>query len=276
MQECATAARNFKISLKGKGKRMRKKSGIFIMAVIFSALIAGTASATPSTQIWIPSTDIQAFKTIHIGFDDYIRTQKNPDGTYAPIVFDTGITAGVLPFEKVQAEIGIDYIRYGTTYDDNPIYFNAKVGVPEDAFFKYQPAVAVGIYNVGTRGGNIIHNTQQDIGYGLVAKTIPVIGRLSVGGYWANANNVNFKDHHGNTDNAGVLASWDRTLTEISDKLWAAVDYQSGNNAYGALNFGVSYAFSKNVSVIVGYDIYARKATGGQPTFTTQVDINFP
>ena len=255
---------------------MREKVVILLLGGLFSALVSGTALATPSTQIWIPSTDIQPYKTLHLGIDDYIRVQKNPDGTYAPIVYDAGITAGVLPFKKIQAEVGIDYIRYGTTYDDNPVYFNAKLGVPEVAFFKWQPAVAVGIYNVGTRGGSIIHNTQQDISYGLIAKTLPVIGRLSVGGYVGNGGNVNFKDQNGNTDNSGVLASWDRTMSEISDNLWMGVDYQGGNNAYGALSFGASWAFSKNVSVLVGYDIYNRKATGGQPTFTTQLDINIP
>jgi hypothetical protein len=256
---------------------MRLMKKIVLQLFILLVATAGTAMATPSTQIWIPSTDVQAFKTVHLGFDTYIRTQKNPDGTYAPAIWDGGVTVGVLPFEKLQMEVGIDYIRYGATaYDDNPVYFNAKLGTPEASLFKYSPAIAVGIYNVGTRGGDIAHNTQQDIVYGLVAKTFPYVGRISAGGYVGNGGNINFKDHHGDTDNSGVLLSWDRVMTEISDKLWLAVDYQGGNNAYGALNFGASWAFSKNVSVIGGYDIYTRKATGGQPTFTVQVDINFP
>ena len=79
-----------------------------------------------------------------------------------------------------------------------------------------------------------------------------------------------------NRPTTGVLLSWDRTMSEISDKLWLAVDYQSGKSSLGALNFGVSWAFSKNVSVIFGYDIYNKTKTGGNNTFTTQVDINFP
>jgi hypothetical protein len=257
---------------------MMKYAKIATLALALCLMVAGSAMATPSTQIWIPSTDIQAYKTLHLGIDNYVRTKKNmPAGTYSPDIYDAGITAGVLPFEKVQMEVGVDFIRYGVTaYDDNPVYFNTKLGTPENSFFAGQPAVAVGIYNVGTKGGDLAHNTQQDIAYGVVAKTLPVVGRLSAGGYLANSANVNFKDHLGNNDNSGVLLSWDRTMTEISDKLWMGVDYQGGNNAYGALNFGVSWAFSKNVSVILGYDIYNRKATGGQPTFTTQLDVNFP
>ena len=262
---------------------MKTRLKVLLVAAAMVVMAAGTAMATPSTQIWIPSTDIQPYKTVHFGFDTYIRTQKNPDGTYAPIIWDGGVTAGVLPFQKLQMEVGVDYIRYGVTaYDDSPVYFNAKLGTPEDSLFKYSPAIAIGIYNVGLRGGDVFHNTAQDISYGLVARTFPIIGRLSVGGYVGNGGNINFKDYHlesngvGHTQNSGVLASWDRTMSEISDKLWLGVDYMGGNNAYGALNFGASWAFSKNVSVLAGYDIYNRKATGGQSTFTLQVDVNFP
>ena len=105
----------------------------------------------PSTQIWIPSTDIQAYKTLHLGIDDYIRTKKNPDGTYSPITYDAGLTAGVLPFEKIQMEIGIDYIRYGVSAaDDDTRYTSTRSWrTPEDSMFKWSPALAIGIYNVG-------------------------------------------------------------------------------------------------------------------------------
>ncbi|HEY7586930.1 MAG TPA: hypothetical protein VH866_10520, partial [Candidatus Deferrimicrobiaceae bacterium] len=59
-------------------------------------------------------------------------------------------------------------------------------------------------------------------------------------------------------------------------KLWLAVDYQGGKNAFGALSFGASWAFAKNTSVIFGYDVYNNKDRAGQNTFTVQLDINFP
>lgn len=260
-----------------------KKLKVLILTALLISVGSTVALATPSTQIWIPSTDIQPYKTIHLGIDNYIRVAKDgvpgnaTFGQYWPVVSDIGLTAGVLPFEKLQMEVGIDYIRYGVTaYDDSPIYFNAKLGTPEGSLFKYSPALAIGGYNFGLRGGDIAHNTQQNIVYGLAAKTFPVIGRLSAGYYVGNSENVSFKDHHGKTQPDGVLLSWDRAMTEISDKLWLGVDYQGGDNACGALNVGASWAFSKNVSVLVGYDHYNRKATGGQPTFTVQVDINYP
>ena len=244
---------------------MKKMVKSLALAMTLSMTAAGVAFATPSTQIWIPSTDIQAYKTVHLGFDNYIRTTSNGGGANT---YDAGITAGILPFEKIQAEIGIDYMEAGTNSvaDKNPIYFNGKLGTPEDSLFTFSPALAVGIYNTGTKAGV----TGQNIVYGLAARTLPIIGRISAGGFHGAENVL------GSGMNNGVLLSWDRTMSEISDKLWLAVDYQSGNSFMGAFSFGAAWSFSKNVSVILGYDIYNNVATGGKNTITTQVDINFP
>ena len=48
--------------------------GIFTLITLFALNLA--INATPSTQIWIPSTDIQGFKTFHLGIDNYTRTDK--------------------------------------------------------------------------------------------------------------------------------------------------------------------------------------------------------
>lgn len=249
---------------------MKKFVRHLFSVLLLSTISAGVAMATPSTQVWIPSTDVQAFGTAHLGIDNYVRTtsKRNQLNTY-----DMGLTFGVLPYEKLQSEVGIDYMESGsnTGTDQHPIYFNAKIGTPEDALFKYSPALAVGIYNAGTQT-NGASKTSQNIAYGLAARTFPVIGRISAGGYHAARSSAAFSGFV----NDGLLLSWDRTLTELTDKLWIGVDYLSGNNANGALNFGVSWAFSKNVSVIFGYDIYNNVNSGGKNTFNTQLDINFP
>ena len=46
--------------------------------------------------IWIPSTDIQKWASLHLNYDVYARPSKNT-------VLVLGPTAGVLPFDKVQA-----------------------------------------------------------------------------------------------------------------------------------------------------------------------------
>ncbi|HEY5590094.1 MAG TPA: hypothetical protein VIK55_03655 [Paludibacter sp.] len=260
---------------------MKKMKVLAICAIALFSTI-NVAMATGSTQIWIPSTDIQGFKTVHLGIDNYIRTQKDANGVYGSGMYDMGITTGISPFSKVQAEIGIDYLNMGDNnaldaknYDLNPIYFNGKIAMPEDSIFKGAPAIAVGAYNFGLKSGL----TNYNIVYALIAKTIPVVGRISVGYYTGNKNLL--VDENGNAANSGLLLSWDRAMTEISDKLWLAVDYQGGKNYLGALNLGFSWAFSKNVSVIFGYDIYNNQKAFyntnnvNANSFTTQLDINF-
>jgi hypothetical protein len=230
--------------------------------------------STPSTQIWIPSTDFQKWKTMHLGLDSYLRTKIN-DSRGAGITC-VGFTAGILPFEKFQGEIGVDYLYMGDNiYDDYPIYFNIKIGMPEDGMFKNSPAIAVGGYNLGLKKDL----TNYNIVYGVIAKTLPIIGRLTAGYYIGNEKIL--IDQNLQKANRGILLSWDRPMTEISDKLWLAVDYQGGKNYLGALSFGASWSFSKNVSVIFGYDIWNNKKVNyntndqNANTFTVQVDINF-
>ena len=277
--------------------RIRNASRIVLAAVLLCAVFAGAAGATPSTQIWIPSTDIQPYKTFHLNIDSYVRTKKEPsnnvgyfgiaDGSALGPMYIIGPTVGVLPFEKLQAEVGFDLMWGGGNtpagLDKYPFYGHFKVGTPEDNTWK--PAVAVGMSNIGLKKGEVRNGvytktgTDAGIYYGLVAKTLPVIGRLSVGYYGLNkkASVAGVYDINGaKGDDSGLLASWDRTMSEISDKLWLAVDHQGGKNAYGATSVGLSWAFAKNVSVIFGYDIYNNKARAGQNTFTVQVDINFP
>jgi hypothetical protein len=164
-------------------------------------------------------------------------------------------------------EAGVDYRHAGAdAADDNPWYFNAKIGAPEDALFKGSPAVAVGGYDFGTE----TDVTNSNIVYGMVARTLGKLGRISVG--YFQGNDKVLLDANGEADEKGVLLAWDRTLSEISDKLWVAVDYQGTDSAYGALNFGVAWKFAPNVGVIFGYDIYNNSDL--EPTTTFQVDID--
>jgi len=238
-------------------------------AAAIVALASSSALATPSTQIWIPSTDAKDFKVVHVDIDNYARfSSKNNDGTNVNI-YNIGLSAGVLPLENLKLEIGVDFLKQSTSYDDHPFYFNAKLATPEGAFgIKELPAFALGGYNLGT-----VSATEQNIVYALTAKTLPVVGRLSFGGYTAD------KDALGSTSDQGILASWDRSMPEISDKLWLAVDYMSGKNLNGAVSVGGSWAFSKQVSLIVGVVVFNPAQDvkpGGKPALTTQLDINLP
>lgn len=257
-----------------------------LMAAAITASLATVAMATPSTQIWIPSPDVKGFKEVNFGIDYYGRFSSKADA--GPNYYDAGVTVGVSPLENIKLEVGVDYLtsnlQNDNAFDSHPIYFNAKLGTPEDAFgIKGLPAFAVGIYNLGTVDKpETVGSTRQNIVYGLVGKTFPVIGRISAGGYYGSERALK-TTYNPSKNNSGVMASWDRSMTEISDKLWLAVDYMSGNNANGALSVGGSWAFSKNVSLLVGtvfFNPFYKPSTtgdlpGGKPAFTTQLDINF-
>lgn len=217
------------------------------LLLVFALLaIVSVCHATPSTLIWIPSTDIQPDRTWHLGIDNYFTPT---DGFRSAT--DIGPEYG---FAKGRAEAGIDYLG-GT---DSPFYLNAKYLLLCET--ENHPALAIGAFNFGFERDV----TDFNMLYALGSKTCGPV-RLTAG-YC-----------HGNKDALGVdpnmlLAGIDGYLTK-DKKWWGAVDYQSGNNAFGAFNFGVSYAFAPNVSVIVGYDMY--NATGADDTVTTQLDINF-
>lgn len=243
----------------------RKIMRLAALAVVVVALAAPGAHATPSTQIWIPSTDTQPMGTVHVGVDNYTTVfKKTEDGGHSAPT-DFGFTVGVVDTAYIGAEVGLD-LREQSDY---PMYLNAKLQLKEDSITKYFPAIAFGVYDMGTESGKNDFN----IAYLLAAKTLPVIGRITLGYYVGNEDML--KDASGGKENDGFMASFDRTLAEIDDRLWLAIDYMDGNNAYGALSFGLSWRFSNQVSAIVGYDIYNDKDVAGENTVTVQFDIDF-
>lgn len=266
-----------------------------IKKVIFSfalcALSFNFAYATPSTHIWTPSTDIQPYKKIHVTADTYTPTtgkSTNSDNydqhNYVQQVY--GLTFSLLsdkpeenlfgkfwsPLGKTMAETGFDYKKgYGPFYDSTPWYFHFKLGVPEAAYFKNMPAFAVGSYDMGTRS----QRTNYNVWYFKGAKTL-VLGRLNLGRFSAGyfrGNGRLLRDKNGLRDNNGPMFAWERTMSEISDKLWLCVDYQGTQSSYGALNLGFSWAFTKDISAILAYDIYNNRNL--TDTITFQLDVNF-
>jgi hypothetical protein len=203
--------------------------------------------------------------------DVYIPVNKNSDGTQPNTITNTGLTFGILPFNKLRAEIGADYKTGYGNLDSYPVYFNCKAAIPEDSYGPYFPALAIGLYDIGTAR----NKTDFNIIYGKAAKTIKVkdlnLGRFSVGYFWGNGDLL--LNGQGERDNHGVLAAWERTMTEISDKLWVCVEYQGTESGYGSLNLGTSWTFNKYVSVLLGYEFYNNRSLAD--TVTIQLDINF-
>jgi hypothetical protein len=224
------------------------KKLLFVICLLVFA-VASPAAATPSTAVWIPSTDIQPADKVHFGIDNYF-TAKSLQAGESTGAFTTP-TYG-LTFGFNNGEAGIDYVAG----QRDPLYFNFKFKLAGKAPSDLN--VVAGVYNIGTT-----KTTNQEVKYILTSVTDANNWRYSLG------YGVGRKDALG-TDNKMLLASIDK---QLNDKWWVCVDYQSGKSVLGALNIGFSYAFAPNASVLIGYDIYNDRNL--KNTITTQLDINF-
>ncbi|MDO8603277.1 MAG: hypothetical protein Q7O04_05465 [Candidatus Omnitrophota bacterium] len=243
---------------------------IMFSVVSFCLFIVSQCYATATTHIWAPSTDVQGYKKWHLTSDFYVPAESNSSGVRPNTITNFGLTVGVLPFEKLNAEVGFDYKSGYGDLDDYPWYFNAKAGIPEYAYGKFFPALAVGIYDVGTKE----NKTASDIVYAKVAKIFSAgdlsLGRVSLGGF---SGDGDILLHGDKKDNKGLLFAWERPMPEISDKLWVCLEYQGTRSSYGAWNAGFSWKFADNVSGLFGYDFYNDKDLAD--TYTVQLDIDF-
>jgi hypothetical protein len=143
---------------------------------------------------------VQPFTSFHLNSDVYFRARAEPNGATKPPFYWLGPTVGILPWEKLHAEVGFDLWFQGVAdLDTYPVYFHGKVGSPEDTVFRWWPAIAAGVYNLGVKSGL---NT-MDIVYGIVGHSVPYGGRFQLGYYWSpfggstTPNNLAFVDENG-------------------------------------------------------------------------------
>lgn len=251
-----------------------KRPGAPILSVLVLSVclpICGTnAYATASTHIWAPSTDVQAFNVWHITADMYAAVRDDAAGNRIPTITNVGLTVGFLPLKRVNMELGFDHKSGLGALDSYPMYANVKMGVPENALGNGSPAMAAGVFDVGTKSDA----TDYNVVYGEIARTFSVggasLGRFSAGYFTGNEKLL--LDGKGEKDNSGLLAAWERTVTEVSDKLWLCVEYMGTESVYGSINIGASWKFADNVSVLGGYEIFNNDDF--VDTATLQVDID--
>lgn len=248
---------------------------ILAFSLLVLILAPGAAYGTPSTTFWTPMTlDIQPYRVVHLGMDNYFSTKASPTGSLATDF--TSPTLGVLPFNRLQMEVGADY--FANT--PHPWLFNAKMGAPENTWFKGQPALEVGIFDMGRK--THANRADLDILYGVVGKSIGPIGRFSIGPYIGN--HAALVSSSGKPENAGFMVAFDHGLIPIKDKSGAvdynklvfAIDYASGKNAIGGGGCGFYYYFTKNISLLVGPTFFNDAGINGRWKVSVQLDINLP
>ena len=130
------------------GKKLKLPNKLlFALSIVCLHLDSALVEATPSSTFWtVCTTDVLTTGVLHLGVDDYF-TVFNERGHGQSLPTDVTIPEyGLFTWCDVSAEAGIDYLG-GT---DDPLFFNAKIGLPEDKLFKHAPAVNVGLFNIGT------------------------------------------------------------------------------------------------------------------------------
>jgi hypothetical protein len=227
----------------------------FIAAATLS-LVALAAHATPTTTFWAPSTTaIQPFLVPHLTYDTYFWNKPATGSNGSPIYpVTTGLTMGVLPFENLQLEVGFDLLLPGS----DPLLLNAKLGVPEDKLFAFQPSFAVGIFGVGTKTTTATTpGTDFNILYAQLQHTLPVIGGyVSAGGYYSLQDKLFQSSDGSGTQRAGFMGGFTSPDIPINapwlQKINFTADVQTGKNAFGAAGGGVYFYFSDRVDGAAG------------------------
>ncbi|MBM3473637.1 MAG: hypothetical protein FJX75_10245 [Armatimonadetes bacterium] len=215
-----------------------------ILAICVGLPVASTSlvNATPSTIIYIPSTDTLAKGTVHLDYDTLFTVGRGKGNS-------TAASIGALYGVTDRLEVGLDYL----TSTGNPLVGNAKYKVWNDDRF----AVAVGAWLLGDEGTTGVNQV-----YGLASYNCKD-GRFAAG--FAHGSKTTL-----GTDEDQFWLSYDKVL---NDRWWVGADYVSGDSAMGSLNLGVGYTLADNVSMILGCDLY--NASGANDTVTVQLDASF-
>ena len=220
---------------------MKKATQAIAAAILVAA--AGTAQATPSTTFWTPATTYtQPYLVPHLTYDTYVAEGGMLQNDY-------GLTIGVLPFAKLQGEVGVDLFLPGTAKDN--VYLNAKLTLPEGAYASWQPGVSLGIQSVGFKSDYSDYNHLHLS----VGKAFAGIGTFTVGGYYG-LNEDLYLGSDGSATQAGFMASYASPDIKVGlpglDKIVIAADYASGDNAFGGYGVGAALYFTPAIALLTG------------------------
>jgi hypothetical protein len=206
----------------------------------------------------------------HVTYDTYY-------GEAGGYPVDTGLTMGIIPGNKVQAEVGYD--TFFPTSNPIGFYLNGKVCTPENSLFKGSPGFGVGVYNMGLHNDVTTYHTL----YGVGQKTLPFGGYVSLGFYYGLGSDALYTNENGDLKKAGAIVGWSSPDIKVGlkglQKLNILGDIQTGKNALGGGGLGIDIYFNDYIGLITGPVWYFDKHLqpgGASWLWTTQVDIDIP
>jgi hypothetical protein len=241
------------------------------LALFTVALCTRGAHATPSSTFWAPSTPyVQPYGVLHVTYDTYF-------GRQASYPIDTGLTMGVIPGQKLQAEVGFDLLYSTVANGDGlkaPFVLNAKVGAPEDVYFHGQPAWSFGVYGAGFEEDV----NDADVLHFMLGKTLAHAGYPTLGVYYG-LNQDLFRSPEGDDERFGVMAGWTSPSIDVShlDKIAFCWDIQTGHSAAGATGAAMYAYFTPTISLETGPVFFFEKELqpgGSSWMWSMQLDID--
>lgn len=242
---------------------------LVLIAGLFMAC-AGTAAAAPSRVFAAPNADVLEYGAARFGMENYNTFMQNSaDGGWSLINY--GVTYGLIPYTVSKSwgiELGIDYRDLNgsvPTAAASPLFFNAKFALAEGAlFFDSFPALAVGFFDFGGKGGA----TSANIMYLAASKNF--FGSWKAGfGFYSGDGSV-LVDETGQASGSGPMGSIEYQLNK---KWWFAADGLIGKSRYASMNFGAGYLLQPGVRMAVAYDIYAN--VNLKPTISIQLLMDY-
>ena len=180
------------------------------------------------------------------------RADNNTDctvfGKKGGYPIDTGLTIGILPGDKVQAEVGYDLLLPGS--DPTQFYLNGKICFTENSMGKGAPGIGVGIMNVGFADG-----TRYNMTYAMAQKSLPIGGYIAAGVYHGLSDSLFYSSEGKKTQN-GALVGWMSPDIKVGvtglDKILLTADVQTGKNGFGAGGQSMMWTTQLDIDIPLG------------------------
>jgi len=250
-----------------------------LVALALVALTAAPVLATPSTTYWAPSTaSCQAKYVPHVTYDTYYTKGTAPPGAGSPTYpIDTGLTMGILPSSKLQAEIGYDLLL--PSKDPTLFFLNGKICTPESSLFKGSPGISFGFYNVGFKEDV----TDYNVSHVMFQKAFPGGSGYVAAGVYHGFNDLLLTNSDGKIVNTGAMVGFFSPDIPVGikglKKLNLTADFQSGKNVLGGGGVGLYFYFTDTIDLLIGPVWYTDRNLqpgGSKYLWTTQLDIDIP
>lgn len=222
------------------------------LAVLVSAFAASTASATPSTLGFYPSTDIYGRGNFHLDVDNYAADDLESDLPSVGLTYGFGNDTS-RPLGR--NEVGFDYFFGDADNIGDKLTFNIKTQLFDDSDKGVR--VVAGGWGLGSTDA-----AAPNYLYLLGSKTFD-FGRVHLGVAHA------LNDDVVTEDKTSLHVAYDRLL---SSRLQFAVDYYTGEGELSGVQPSLYYSINPNASFGLGYFV---PNNGGDNSIYLSFDYNF-